>query len=59
METDVKDVGRWALVLSHIASSDHAIEGDDIHVISGVLFEIGKRLATRWDEAFEAARGER
>jgi len=59
MEDDVKAVRRWAGVLNHLASSATEIEADQIWVISNVLFELGKRLNTRWDEAFEAARRDR
>ena len=58
METDIKDVRRWALVLAHMATSDNGIEGEELHVVSGVLFDIGKRLVEQWDEAFAATGGQ-
>ena len=59
MEDDVKAVRRWAGVLNHLGTSGTAIESDQVWVISNVLFDIGKRLDARWNEAFDAARDAR
>lgn len=56
MEGDVKDVRCWAGILAHMADSANGVESGELHVISGVLFELGERLTIRWDQAFEAAR---
>jgi hypothetical protein len=58
METDIRNVRRWAGVLNHLGTSESTVESEQIYVISNVLFEIGKRLDARWEEAFKAARGQ-
>ncbi|WP_342108059.1 hypothetical protein [Methylobacterium sp. SI9] len=57
MEDDILAVTRWAAVLNHLGTSEHGVSNDEVWVISNVLRDVGKRLASSWDEAFDAAAG--
>lgn len=57
MEADIKDVRRWAGVLTHMAEGLGGEEGEQLHAVSNVLFALGDRLRKQWADAFEAAGG--
>lgn len=58
LEAPVCDVRRWGTVLSHLADTDHQIEGETLHVIASTLIALGRDLETKWRTAFTSARGD-
>ena len=58
MESAVSDVRRWAMVLTHIATSDDCSQGEELHVVANALRNLGRDLEAKWKRAFEAAGGE-
>lgn len=57
LEGPVCDVVRWGQVLSHLATSEHGVEGPELNVIATVLIALGQDLERKWKTAFESARG--
>ena len=57
MEEDIRAVGRWAGVLSHLGSGDNAIQPSELHVIAMAIMDLGNRLEHDWTVALQATGG--
>ncbi|MCJ2068401.1 hypothetical protein MKK75_06185 [Methylobacterium sp. J-030] len=57
MEGDIRDLGRWAMLLNRLGTTETPIEPEEIYVISIVLLDMARRLDTRRTEAFSKVGG--
>ncbi|BAU89391.1 hypothetical protein MPPM_0786 [Methylorubrum populi] len=55
MESGVKDVERYGLILQHLAESPFALEGSELHLVADLLKAHGQKLAQQWNAALAVA----
>jgi hypothetical protein len=57
MENDVRDIGRWAEMISLLGSSPHMVKPDVLYALSKPLALLSERLEAGWEKAFALAAG--
>lgn len=57
MEGDIRDLGRWAMLLNRLGTTETPIDPEEIYVISRVLLAMARRLDTQRTEAFRKVGG--